>query len=581
MRDASARKNRRRATGSGSEMGRDMKHHENLSRRTFIAGSAIAAAGAGLALAGCTSSGGSSKSASGSGSASASSASASAEASSAVSDTQITAVCAYSSTNYTPIDMCGGSGLMIPATLHVFEGLYDLDLTTYTTYNALAANAPVKISDTEYEVTLRDAAKFSDGTDVTADDVVNAFEKNLTASTISSFLAFIDSVAKKDGKTVIIKLKYPFASLLEARLSLVKIFPKAKEEQLGTLPIGSGPWMYVEGKLNGDDLGSIEFAKNPYYTGSKPAKASSMLWNIQKSDATARVTSLQEGAVMAAEDIPDDSVDQLLEAGASVDYVQSFCMPFFMFNTLKEPLSDPRVRQAFYYAIDIDKLIADQMNGHATAAKSFLNENHPNFHQASNVFTYNPDKARELLAEAGVSDLSIKLEVNNNWVADLAPQIKDDLDAVGINTELETKALIWSEYAPSTDADGKPIAPAETPTFDVVLTPGDPSCFGNDADLLLTWWYSDNAWTNGRTYWKWAENSRFGEMQTYIQQARESANPTAQQDLWNKCFDLLSEEVPLYPLFHRQLATGYRADLIEGFKPIATMGLVFLDAQPK
>ena len=285
-----------------------MKQHENLSRRTFIAGSAVAAAGAGLALAGCSSSGGSSKSASGSGSASASSKSASGSASGAASSAaagkQITAACAYSSTNYTPIDMCGGSALMIPATLHVFEGLYDLDLTTYTTYKALAADAPVKISDTEYEVALRDAAKFSDGTDVTADDVVNAFEKNLVAGTIGPFLAFIDSVTKKDDKTVTIKLKYPFASLLEARLSLVKIFPKAKEEQLKTLPIGSGPWMSVEGKLNGDDLGSVEFAKNPNYTGSKPAKADSMLWSVQKSDATARVTSLQEGVVMAAEAIP-------------------------------------------------------------------------------------------------------------------------------------------------------------------------------------------------------------------------------------------------------------------------------------
>ena len=282
---------------------------KNLSRRTFVAGSAIAAAGAGLALAGCSSSS-SSSAASASASASASAASASASSASASASSAaaagktITAACAYSSTNYTPIDMCGGSALMIPATMHVFEGLYDLDLTTYKTYNALAADAPVKVSDTEYEVALRDAAKFSDGADVTADDVVNAFEKNLAAGTIGPFLAFIDTVTKKDDKTVSIKLKYPFASLLEARLALVKIFPKAMEEQLKTFPIGSGPWMYVEGKLNGDDMGTIELAPNPNYTGSKPVKADAMVWNVLKSDATARVTALQEGVVMAAEAIP-------------------------------------------------------------------------------------------------------------------------------------------------------------------------------------------------------------------------------------------------------------------------------------
>ena len=480
--------------------------------------------------------------------------------------------------------MCGGSSLMISATMHVFEGLYDLDLATYTTYKALAADAPVKVSDTEYEITLRESAKFSDGIDVTVDDVVYSFEKNLATSTTGPLLAFIDSVTKKDDKTVIIKLKHPFASLLEARLALVKIFPKAKEEHLKNLPIGSGPWMYVEGKLNGNDAGTIEFAPNPNYTGSKPAKADAMVWSILKSDTTARVNALQEGLIMAAEAIPDSNVDQLVAAGATVDFVQGFSMPFFMFNTMKAPLSDPRVRQAFYYAIDVDKLIASQMGGHATAAKSFLNQGHPNFHQAANVFTYNPSKAKELLTQAGVTNLSIKLEVNNNWVSELAPQIKNDLEAVGIKTELETKALVWSEYAPVAASEGGPaVEPTgdKIPTFDVVLTPGDPTCFGNDVDLLLSWWYSDNTWTQGRTYWKYAPNSRFGEMQELIQKARQATDPAEQQDIWNQCFDLLSEEVPLYPLFHRQLATGYRSDLIDGFKPLATAGLIFLDAQPK
>jgi len=213
-----------------------MKQQSSLTRRTFLGASAVAAAGAGLALAGCGgSSGGSSKSASGSASASASGSAAASSA--AAGGKTITAATAYSSTNYTPIDMCGGSALMIPATLHVFEGLYDMDLTNYTTYNALAAGEPVKVSDTEYEISLREGAKFSDGTDVTIEDVVNAFEKNLAAGTIGPFLAFIDTVTKKDDKTVTIKLKYPFASLLEARLALVKMcgeaFPAAAFHEFG------------------------------------------------------------------------------------------------------------------------------------------------------------------------------------------------------------------------------------------------------------------------------------------------------------------------------------------------------------
>ena len=95
---------------------------------------------------------------------------------------------------------------MLAATWHVFEGLYDMDLHTYKTYNALAAAKPTKVSDTEYEVALRDGAKFSDGTDVTAADVVNAFELNMADATYGAFLEFIDSVAKKDDKTVTVKV---------------------------------------------------------------------------------------------------------------------------------------------------------------------------------------------------------------------------------------------------------------------------------------------------------------------------------------------------------------------------------------
>ena len=127
-------------------------------------------------------------------------------------------------------------------------------------------------------------------------------------------------------------------------------------------------------------------------------------------------------------------------------------------------------------------------------------------------------------------------------------------------------------YPSITDKDGA--------DFSMVLAPGDPSVFGNDPDLLMSWWYGDNVWTQGRSCWKKAGDGKFDELQTLMQQARE-ATGNEQQELWNKCFDLLAEEVPLYPLFHRELATGYQETQITGFEPIATTGLVFLGASVK
>ena len=533
-----------------------MLSEKNLSRRTFVVGGAAAAAAASLALAGCSGGGSDTKSEGEGGG----------EAAAPAEGGALTAACGYSSTNVDPVDLNGGSALMLAATWHVFEGLYDLDVHTYETYPALAAGEPTKVSDTEYEVSLREGAKFSDGTDVTADDVVNAFELNMAAGTIGPFLTFLDSVAKKDDATVTIKLKYPFETLLTARLSLVKVFPASlSEEDRKKMPIGSGPWKYVS--INGDDGGIIEFAPNENYNGDKAATADTMTWNILLDD-TARTTALQEGSVQVMENVPAVNEEQLLGAGAAVEYVQGFSQAFLMFNCQKAPFSDPRVRQAIFYAIDTEKLINNQLAGKATAVTGYLTEDHPNFHPASTVYTYDPEKAKSLLAEAGVTDLSFTMDVNNNWVAELAPQIKEDIDALGMGeVTIKEMKIDWASYAPS----DQPLS------YDVMLTPGDPTCFGNDPDLLMNWWYGDNVWTQGRSCWAKAEGSRWSELQDLMQQARE-ATGDAQQELWNQCFAIIAEEAPIYALFHRQTGTGWQESMITGFEPIGTTGLVFLGA---
>ena len=532
-----------------------MEQQSSLSRRTFLAGSAVAAATAGLALTGC-----------GSNNSSSSTDTAKKDSGTAAAGGTLTGACAYSSTNVNPIG--NSSALMLAATWHVFEGLYDMGLHTYKTYNALAAAKPTKVSDTEYEVALRDGAKFSDGTDVTAADVVNAFELNMADATYGAFLEFIDSVAKKDDKTVTFTLKYPFESLLEGRLSVVKVFPASQTtDDLKTAPIGSGPWKYD--KINGDDQGSIEFLPNEYYNGEYKATADAMHWDVLLDD-TSRTTALQEGSVQVMENVPDANADQLTAAGATVEYIQGFNQAFLMFNTQKAPFNDKRVRQAFFYAIDVDKLISNALNGHAAKVTSFLPKDHKNYHEASTVYTYDKDKAASLIKEAGAEGTSLELMVNNNWVKNLAAQIKNDLDAIGLNVTINETKIDWAKLAPSD---------SELP-YDVMLTPGDPTCFGNDPDLLMSWWYGDNVWTMGRSCWQKAGDGKWEELAALMQQARE-ADSSKQQELWNQCFDIIAEEAPLYPLFHRELATGYQAGTITGFEPIATTGLVFLGASAK
>ncbi len=529
----------------------------SLTRRGFLTGVAATGAFAALAISGCANNEPeTNESSSGS-----SSDETTNEDSSATVDA-ITAAFAYSSTSYSPIG--NNSALTLAATWHVFESLYDLDLHTYKTYNALAAGDPVQISDIEYEITLREDARFSDGTSVTPTDVVNAFEKNMEDITYRSFLEFIDSVIVKDDTTVTFMLKYPFETLLKGRLSLVKIFPASlTEEDLERTPIGSGPWKYDV--IDGTDGGHITFLPNDYYNGSYPAKNEYMDWSILL-DAASRAAALIDGSVLAIEDVDNDDIEQLDEAELAVEYVPGFEQPFLMFNTRKEPFNDKRIRQAIYYALDIDKLIANQMEGHASAVTGFLPETYANYHRAATVYTLDTEKAQALLAEAGQTNLSFELMVNNNWVSALVPQIQEDLQAVGITVTINETTLDWAALAESD----------EVLPYDVILTAGDPSCFGNDPDLLMTWWYGDNVWTQGRSCWKGSE--AWEELQVLLQEARESVDTDIQQETWNRCFDIIADEVPLYPLFHCQIATAYNEENLEDFSPISTTGLVFIGA---
>lgn len=539
-----------------------------LTRRAFVAGTAALAAGGALTLAGC-----SVEQPIEPGPAPADPADDNAPtepvaAQSGVART-LTAAVAYEGSDPNPIGT--SSGVFLAAGWHVFEGLYELNMHTYRAECGLAADAPVQIDDLEYEVTLREDTVFSDGSPLTSADVVNAFERNGESDLYGAFLSFITAVSAPDERTVHFKLNAPMGSVLQERLALVRVFPAAlTDEQLATKPIGSGPWCYET--INAADGGRISFTANHRYTGPWPATCERMEWSVLLDD-TRRTDELIDKDVMAMEAAPVVRAEELAGAGATVEWVPGFNLPFLMFNCEKPPFDDVRVRQALLYAIDVDSLIGTYMAGHARAATSLLPDYFRHYHRAATVYSYDPEKARKLLAEAGVDELALTLRANDNWVSTLAPAIAEDWKAVGVTAEvvlLDTTALFADL---STEPEPGTLLP-----FDVVLSPGDPSCFGNDADLIIGWWYGDNVWTRARS--RWATTPAFAEMAELLAEARSKTSEDEQQPLWNQCFDIIAAEVPLYPLFHRETATAWWTAQLDDYDPISATGLSFLGTTP-
>ena len=117
----------------------------------------------------------------------------------------------------------------------------------------------------------------------------------------------------------------------------------------------------------------------------------------------------------------------------------------------------------------------------------------------------------------------------------------------------------------------------DTGNFSMVLAPGDPSVFGNDPDLLLNWWYGDNAWMQKRAGWKGSEG--YTKLHELMDQAIAAKDDESRQTYWNQCYDLVSEEVPIYPLLHRKTTTAVKKGVFSQFSPIGSTGLNFIHAK--
>ena len=466
------------------------------------------------------------------------------------------------------------SAVATAANQHIFEGLVDLDPSTREPYLALAKAQPTASADgLTWTVQLRDGAKFSDGTPVTADDVAHSFNRVLKPSDpaapplMQGFISFIDKVTAKDATTAEFTLKYPFA-LFPQRIAVIKIVPKAKtadaaaSKAFDTAPIGSGPY-----KLDSASKESgLKFSKNTSYNGPKPAGVDTMTWNTT-TEASARVADLQGGRVQAIESVPYLNVDSL-KGKYTVEEKQAFNQVFLMFNTKAKPFDDKRVRQALHYAINKDTVIKTALNGYGTAATSYLDEGNPNYQKAATVYDYNPEKAKALLKEAGVTNLSFTLDTtDNNVVKDVAPLLVESWKAIGVNVTLNTQpsSAIYGDVVPKD-------------TFRVLAASGDPSVFGVDPDLLLRWFYYGETWPGQRYRWDAADRKK---MSGLLDKAAQSTDENERKTLWKQAIDLVADEVPLYPILQTKIVTAYDPTKLEDFKPAPTTGLYFLDVTRK
>lgn len=266
---------------------------------------------------------------------------------------------------------------------------------------------------TTYIFKLRRGIKFHNGEELTADDVVFTFERILAddgldgqPSPRKGLVEPLQSVEKVDDYTVRMKLAKPSAAFLQL-LVHTQIVPKDYVEEVGSRglsehPVGAGPFKFVEGSLDGQIV--LE-RFDGYYGGSPelppvgPAKVRRVVFRMMPEPAT-RIAALKSGEVHIVQEVPPDMVADL-ERDPNVQVKVTQGTRLYMIELNNKVLSDPRVRQALNYAIDWDAILQELYQGHAHRVATAMLPSGFGYHEGLEPYPYDPEKAKQLLREAG------------------------------------------------------------------------------------------------------------------------------------------------------------------------------------
>lgn len=296
---------------------------------------------------------------------------------------------------------------------NIFDGL-----VTRTTRDRVVpelATAWRQTSPTTYEFTLRRGATFHNGDPVTVDDVVFTFERVLKESAVGGqssprkgLLGPLQKVEKVSDSAVRFTLEAPFPVFLQALVHF-QIVPRRYIQQVGDKtfaerPVGSGPFRFVSGSLDSQ----IVLQRYPRYYGGSPAlppagtaPAAGAVFRMMPEPAT-RVAALKAGEVHIVEDLPIDLLADLQrDPKVYVKTTQGTRVYTIELNNARPPFNDVKVRQAVNYAVNWDAILKNVYGGYARRlATAFLPSG---FGYNSNLkpYPHDPNRARQLLREAG------------------------------------------------------------------------------------------------------------------------------------------------------------------------------------
>lgn len=360
------------------------------------------------------------------------------------------------STTLDPGSMEEGFSVMVAT--QIFEGLVQFKNGALEVEPALATEWQTSEDGRTWTFTLREGVTFHDGTPFTADDVVFSIMRMIDEDhpyhlpgrmpyADYALNGVIESVEKIDEDTVAVHLYEPFAPLLKT-LAMFCCFISSQEaiethgEDYGANPVGTGPYRFVSWQRD------VEIALQRFdgYWG-EPAGVTNMVYKTIR-DPDVRMFGLIRGEI----DMMDGLTPQIANELKNRPEVKLYREPgtnisIAYINVKEEPFTDKRIRQAVNYAVDKEAICDYLYEGYAVPMRGIYPEGVLGHDPDAEGYPYNPEKAKQLMAEAGYADgfecelLTYSVPRPYNPLGTrLAEAIQSDLGEVGIDvtvTQLE------------------------------------------------------------------------------------------------------------------------------------------------
>ncbi|HUG13389.1 MAG TPA: ABC transporter substrate-binding protein [Thermomicrobiales bacterium] len=289
---------------------------------------------------------------------------------------------------------------------HMYEPLVKFERDLQTISPALAT-AWERIDDLTVQFTLREGVTFHNGEEFNAEAVRYSILRPLSDETpgdTRSTYAIISDVVVVDDYTVNVVTSSPDPALL-ARMTGFHTTIVAPEwaaqgpETVASEANGTGPYKLVSWSPNED----LVLESNEDYWGGAPSIKKVRLKTIVEQ--ATRVAALRSGEVHVAKDMPPEEIQGINDSGrARVVRAVSNRVPFYFMTVEIEPFDDPRVRQAINYAANVAGVIDAIVLGNANRVSTVLGPWIFGFDPDLEPYPHDPDRARELLAEAGYPD---------------------------------------------------------------------------------------------------------------------------------------------------------------------------------